>query len=162
MIARSGIRSESIAADALYRLPGDPRQFVRLPQAGFAAALGISVHTPRNREQAGRHSKGPGMALLRIATGHPGSCAKTSQPLKDIRARPPSAPATCRSDPQSSSQTNSGTSHVVGKSEKCPHNCHCASAFPAGREASPHSGGSGKPTQVFLMRSRSSPSKVVT
>lgn len=47
------------------------RRFVGLSQAQFARALGISVHTLRNREQGRRHPDGPAIALLRIAARHP-------------------------------------------------------------------------------------------
>lgn len=47
------------------------RHFVGLSQAGFAAALGISVHTLRNWEQGRRTPEGPALALLRIAARHP-------------------------------------------------------------------------------------------
>ena len=47
------------------------RRFVRLTQAQFAAAIGISVHTLRNWEQGRRHPDGPAIALLRIAARHP-------------------------------------------------------------------------------------------
>lgn len=48
------------------------RRFVRMTQAQFAAALGISVHTLRNWEQGRRTPEGPALALLRIAARHPG------------------------------------------------------------------------------------------
>jgi len=47
------------------------RHFVRLTQAQFAQAMGISVHTLRNWEQNRRHPEGPARALLRIAARHP-------------------------------------------------------------------------------------------
>lgn len=47
------------------------RKFVGLSQAGFAEALGISVHTLRNWEQGRRNPEGPALALLRIAARHP-------------------------------------------------------------------------------------------
>jgi putative transcriptional regulator len=47
------------------------RHFVGLSQAGFASALGISVHTLRNWEQGRRTPEGPALALLRIAARHP-------------------------------------------------------------------------------------------
>lgn len=47
------------------------RRFVGLTQAGFARALGISVHTLRNWEQGRRRPDGPAIALLRIAARHP-------------------------------------------------------------------------------------------
>lgn len=47
------------------------RRFVRLSQARFAEALGISVHTLRNWEQGRRRPEGPALALLRIAARHP-------------------------------------------------------------------------------------------
>jgi DNA-binding transcriptional regulator YiaG len=47
------------------------RRFVRLTQAQFAGAMGISVHTLRNWEQGRRHPDGPAIALLRIAARHP-------------------------------------------------------------------------------------------
>ena len=47
------------------------RKFVGLSQEGFAAALGISVHTLRNWEQGRRKPEGPALALLRIAARHP-------------------------------------------------------------------------------------------
>ncbi len=47
------------------------RHFVGLTQAGFARALGISVHTLRNWEQGRRRPDGPAIALLRIAARHP-------------------------------------------------------------------------------------------
>jgi len=47
------------------------RRFVRLTQAQFAQAMGISVHTLRNWEQGRRHPEGPAIALLRIAARHP-------------------------------------------------------------------------------------------
>jgi DNA-binding transcriptional regulator YiaG len=47
------------------------RKFVGLSQEGFAAALGISVHTLRNWEQGRRRPEGPALALLRIAARHP-------------------------------------------------------------------------------------------
>jgi putative transcriptional regulator len=47
------------------------RRFTALTQEGFAAALGISVHTLRNWEQDRRRPEGPAMALLRIAARHP-------------------------------------------------------------------------------------------
>ena len=47
------------------------RRFVGLSQRGFAAALGISVHTLRNWEQGRRYPEGPALALLRIAARHP-------------------------------------------------------------------------------------------
>lgn len=54
--------------------PGDVaalRRFICLTQAGFARALGISVHTLRNWEQDRVKPDGPGIALLRIAARHP-------------------------------------------------------------------------------------------
>ncbi len=47
------------------------RRFVRLTQAQFAQAMGISVHTLRNWEQGRRTPEGPALALLRIAAKHP-------------------------------------------------------------------------------------------
>src|SRR2546422_6919512 len=47
------------------------RRFVGLTQQQFAEALGISVHTLRNREQSRRNPEGPALALLRIAARHP-------------------------------------------------------------------------------------------
>jgi DNA-binding transcriptional regulator YiaG len=47
------------------------RKFVRLTQAEFARAMGISVHTFRNWEQGRRTPEGPALALLRIAARHP-------------------------------------------------------------------------------------------
>jgi putative transcriptional regulator len=47
------------------------RRFVGLTQAGFATALGISMHTLRNWEQGRRVPEGPALALLRIAARHP-------------------------------------------------------------------------------------------
>ena len=47
------------------------RRFVRLTQAEFARAMGISVHTLRNWEQGRRTPEGPAIALLRIAARHP-------------------------------------------------------------------------------------------
>jgi putative transcriptional regulator len=47
------------------------RRFVRLTQAEFARAMGISVHTLRNWEQGRRQPEGPAIALLRIAARHP-------------------------------------------------------------------------------------------
>ncbi len=47
------------------------RAFVGLTQAGFAAALGISVRTLQGWEQGRRRPDGPGLALLRIAARHP-------------------------------------------------------------------------------------------
>ncbi len=47
------------------------RAFIGLTQEGFAAALGISVHTLRNWEQDRRKPEGPALALLRIAARHP-------------------------------------------------------------------------------------------
>ena len=47
------------------------RRFVRLTQAEFARAMGISVHTLRNWEQDRRTPDGPAIALLRIAARHP-------------------------------------------------------------------------------------------
>jgi len=47
------------------------RRFVGLTQAGFARAIGISVHTLRNWEQGRRQPEGPAIALLRIAARHP-------------------------------------------------------------------------------------------
>lgn len=47
------------------------RRFVRLTQAEFARAMGISVHTLRNWEQGRRTPEGPALALLRIAARHP-------------------------------------------------------------------------------------------
>ena len=47
------------------------RKFVRLTQAEFARAMGISVHTLRNWEQGRRTPEGPAIALLRIAARHP-------------------------------------------------------------------------------------------
>ena len=47
------------------------RRFVRLTQAEFACAMGISVHTLRNWEQGRRQPEGPAIALLRIAARHP-------------------------------------------------------------------------------------------
>jgi putative transcriptional regulator len=47
------------------------RRFAGLTQETFAAALGISIHTLRNREQDRRHPEGPALALLRIAARHP-------------------------------------------------------------------------------------------
>jgi putative transcriptional regulator len=47
------------------------RRFVRLTQAEFARAIGISVHTLRNWEQGRRTPEGPAVALLRIAARHP-------------------------------------------------------------------------------------------
>ena len=47
------------------------RGFIRLTQAEFAQAIGISVHTLRNWEQGRRRPDGPALALLRIAARHP-------------------------------------------------------------------------------------------
>lgn len=47
------------------------RSFIGLSQPQFASALGISVHTLRNWEQARRSPEGPARALLRIAARHP-------------------------------------------------------------------------------------------
>ena len=47
------------------------RGFIRLTQAQFARAMGISVHTLRNWEQDRRMPEGPAIALLRIAARHP-------------------------------------------------------------------------------------------
>lgn len=47
------------------------RTFIGLSQPQFASALGISVHTLRNWEQARRSPEGPARALLRIAARHP-------------------------------------------------------------------------------------------
>lgn len=47
------------------------RRFVGLPQALFAKAMGISVHTLRNWEQGRRKPNGPAISLLRIAARHP-------------------------------------------------------------------------------------------
>ena len=47
------------------------RKFIRLTQADFARAMGISVHTLRNWEQGRRMPEGPAIALLRIAARHP-------------------------------------------------------------------------------------------
>jgi DNA-binding transcriptional regulator YiaG len=47
------------------------RGFIRLTQAQFARAMGISVHTLRNWEQDRRKPEGPAIALLRIAARHP-------------------------------------------------------------------------------------------
>lgn len=47
------------------------RGFIRLTQAEFARAMGISVHTLRNWEQGRRKPEGPAIALLRIAARHP-------------------------------------------------------------------------------------------
>jgi DNA-binding transcriptional regulator YiaG len=47
------------------------RRFVRLTQAQFAQAMGISIHTLRNWEQGRRTPEGPALALLRIAAKHP-------------------------------------------------------------------------------------------
>lgn len=47
------------------------RRFVRMTQAEFATALGISISTLRNWEQGRRTPQGPGLALLRIAARHP-------------------------------------------------------------------------------------------
>jgi DNA-binding transcriptional regulator YiaG len=47
------------------------RRFVKLTQAEFARAMGISVHTLRNWEQGRRQPEGPAIALLRIAARHP-------------------------------------------------------------------------------------------
>lgn len=47
------------------------RRFIRLTQAEFARAMGISVHTLRNWEQGRRTPEGPAIALLRIAARHP-------------------------------------------------------------------------------------------
>jgi DNA-binding transcriptional regulator YiaG len=47
------------------------RSFIRLTQAEFAQAIGISVHTLRNWEQGRRRPDGPALALLRIAARHP-------------------------------------------------------------------------------------------
>jgi DNA-binding transcriptional regulator YiaG len=47
------------------------RSFIRLSQAEFARAIGISVHTLRNWEQGRRKPDGPALALLRIAARHP-------------------------------------------------------------------------------------------
>lgn len=47
------------------------RRSIGLSQPQFASALGISVHTLRNWEQARRSPEGPARALLRIAARHP-------------------------------------------------------------------------------------------
>ena len=47
------------------------RRFVRLTQAQFAQAMGISVHTLRNWEQGRRTPEGSAQALLRITAKHP-------------------------------------------------------------------------------------------
>ncbi len=47
------------------------RRFTGLTQAGFARALGISIHTLRNWEQGRRRPEGPALALLRVAARHP-------------------------------------------------------------------------------------------
>jgi len=48
------------------------RNFIGLTQQDFARAIEISVHTLRNWEQGRRKPEGPAVALLRIATRHPG------------------------------------------------------------------------------------------
>jgi DNA-binding transcriptional regulator YiaG len=55
------------------------RRFVRLSQAQFARALGISVHTLRNWEQDRRKPEGPAIALLRIAARHPRLIRESAQ-----------------------------------------------------------------------------------
>ena len=55
--------------------PGDVadlRRFVRLTQAYFAAALGVSVHTLSAWEKVRRYPKGPALTLLRLAARRPG------------------------------------------------------------------------------------------
>lgn len=47
------------------------RRFAGLTQEAFAEALGISVHTLRNWEQARRKPDGPALALIRVAARHP-------------------------------------------------------------------------------------------
>jgi putative transcriptional regulator len=47
------------------------RRFVDMSQSEFSRALGVSVHTLRNREQGRRKPQGPALALLRIAARHP-------------------------------------------------------------------------------------------
>lgn len=47
------------------------RRFVGLPQAQFADALGVSMHTLRTWEQNRAVPEGPALALLRIAARHP-------------------------------------------------------------------------------------------
>lgn len=57
------------------------RRFVRLSQAEFAQAMGISVHTLRNWEQGRRRPEGPARALLRIAARHPGVIREGAGPV---------------------------------------------------------------------------------
>ena len=52
-------------------IPAAIQWFEILSQAGFAAALGISVHTLRNWEQGRRTPEGPALSLMRIAARHP-------------------------------------------------------------------------------------------
>jgi putative transcriptional regulator len=59
--ARSPLAGDDITA---------PRRFVGLTQAGFARAMGISVHALRHWEQGRRQPEGPAIALLRIAARH--------------------------------------------------------------------------------------------
>jgi putative transcriptional regulator len=47
------------------------RENYNLTQEKFAAMLGISVRTLRNREQGRRVPEGPAMVLLRVAEMHP-------------------------------------------------------------------------------------------
>ncbi len=47
------------------------RAFMRLSQADFATALGISVYPLRNWEEGRRTPEGPAKALLRVAARHP-------------------------------------------------------------------------------------------
>ena len=72
-------RRERIIAGRLE--PGDVaalRRFVGLSQEQFAGALGISVRTLQNWEQARVKPDGPGLALLRIAARHPGIIREVS------------------------------------------------------------------------------------
>ena len=58
------------------------RRFVGLTQAGFAQAIGISVHTLRNWEQGRRRPEGPAIALLRIAARHPRIIRENVEPVE--------------------------------------------------------------------------------
>ena len=57
----------------------DLRRLLKLSQAEFAEALGISAHTLHNWEQGRRRLSGVARALLRSAARHPNDFRKIAQ-----------------------------------------------------------------------------------
>ena len=63
------------------------RSHFKLPQAKFAALLGISIDTLQNWEQGRRQPEGPARVLLKVAAKHPGILLSVAQRPTRRRAR---------------------------------------------------------------------------